>query len=274
MAHAIHDVMVAVGVLALCALAGVNTSYSAEQAVPVHAVVEAAVAGQDSESALKEILEKKFIGMAVKSVSKTEVPEWYLVETDTGSPDGILYIHKSGRYVLSGGMFDIANGRNITQEYVTTRQSRIMSTLNREQLLVLNPSSARVKEPVLIFDDPDCPVCRRMHSEVKELVNAGVPVGVVLFPLMRPHPDAYRKSVAIWCAADRATALDQVLSGSPIESPAQTCEHPVDANLKLAKLLGVNQTPIVFLPNGRRIEGFHKAADILAALNLPPVGSK
>ena len=268
MAGALHHLVIAVGMLAVGAFSVLEPTYAGE--IPSSgAAAQSESSVKQVEAGLKDVLEKKFLGMAVKSVSKTEVPGWYLVETDTGSPDGILYIHEDGRYVLSGGMFDIAVGRNLTQEYVSTRQARIMSAMNREQLLVLTPAAARLKDPVLIFDDPDCPVCRRMHSEVKQLVDAGVPVGVVLFPLMRPHPDAYRKSVAIWCSSDRAAALDQVLSGAPIESPAQSCDHPVDANLKLAKQLGVSQTPIVFLPNGRRIEGFHKAADILAALNLP-----
>lgn len=269
MTRGIQALMIGIGVLSFAVCAGVDEGHAADGATSSRVVALGEAGPGVIESGLKEVLEKKFLGMSVKAVTKTEVPGWYLVETDTGSPDGIMYIHEGGRYVLSGGLFDIAVGRNLTQEYVSDRQARILASLNRGQLLVLNPTSPRVKDPVLIFDDPDCPVCRRMHPEVKQLVDAGVPVGVVLFPLMRPHPDAYRKSVAIWCSSDRASALEQVLLGSPIESPVQSCDHPVDANLKLAKQLGVNQTPIVFLPNGRRIEGFHKAADILAALNLP-----
>jgi len=216
---------------------------------------------------LKGVIEKKFPGIQIRRVEATEIPEWYLVETETDSPDGIMYMHRDGRYVVAGNVFDIEMGRNLTSELSQGRHLQVLSA-NSSNTVLLKPQVEKVARPLIIFDDPDCPVCRQMHGEVKKLVEAGVPVSVVLFPLMSIHPDAYRKSVAIWCADNREAVLDQVLASKSIELPSTSCAHPIDDNLRLAKRLGVHKTPTVFLPTGRRIEGFHPASELLLMLQM------
>lgn len=223
---------------------------------------------------LKAVIEKKFPGIQIRRVEATEIPEWYVVETETDSPDGIMYMHRDGRYVLAGNVFDLEMGRNLTSELSQGRHLHVLSALNSSNTVELKPAVSKVARSLVIFDDPDCPVCRQMHGEVKKLVEAGVPVSVVLFPLMSIHPDAYRKSAAIWCAENREAALDQALSSQPVSMPGTSCVHPTDDNLRLAKRLGVHKTPTMFLPNGRRIEGFHSAADLLSMLQVgEPVAS-
>src|SRR5512140_927283 len=68
----------------------------------------------DVPQMLQSTMEQKFPGMNVRRVAKTEIPSWYLVETESDSPEGLWYVHESGRYVLAGGMFDIQLGRNVT----------------------------------------------------------------------------------------------------------------------------------------------------------------
>jgi|CXWL01.1.fsa_nt_gi thiol:disulfide interchange protein DsbC len=228
----------------------------------------------DVSAKLKAVVEQKFPGIQIRRVEVTEIPEWYLVETETDSPDGIMYMHRDGRYVLAGNVFDLDGGRNLTSELSYGRHLHVLSALNATNTVELKPLRAPVSGPLIIFDDPDCPVCRQMHGEVKKLVEAGVPVSVVLFPLMSIHPDAYRKSVAIWCAEDREAVLHHAMASQPVEVRSETCSHPIDENLRLAKRLGVHKTPTVFLPNGRRIEGFHSASDLLSMLHLgQPVAS-
>jgi thiol:disulfide interchange protein DsbC len=82
------------------------------------------------------------------------------------------------------------------------------------------------------------------------------------------HPDAYRKSVAVWCSSDRAASLDKALAAQPIENPAQLCQHPVDDILKFGRRLKLHKTPTVFLPSGQRLEGFVSADQLLSMLQL------
>ena len=56
---------------------------------------------------IKTVIEQKFPGMKVLRVSKTEIPGWLLVESDSDRVENYMYVHESGRYVLSGALFDI-----------------------------------------------------------------------------------------------------------------------------------------------------------------------
>lgn len=226
------------------------------------------VAEELPEGAVRATFEAKFPGVTIKQLSPIEIPGWYLVETDGAALEAsILYVHESGRYVFSGGLFDLASGRNLTREYLRRKQQEVLSGLDLSKVILLKPQAEAQREPALrpivVFDDPDCPFCRKFHPEVKKIVQAGVPVAVVLYPLVRPHPDAYRKSVAIWCAEDRAAMLDHALAGQPVPSPEQPCAHPIDENLKLGHDLHVSSTPSIFLPNGTLVLGHRSAEEIL-----------
>lgn len=234
-----------------------------------------AVAEESSGAAVRASFEAKFPGVTIKRLSQTEISGWYLVETDGAALDAsILYVHESGRYVFSGGIFDLTSGRNLTREYLRRKQQEVLSRLDLSRVILLKPTSEGQSEPALrpivVFDDPDCPFCRKFHPEVKKIVQAGVPVAVVLYPLVRPHPDAYRKSVAIWCAADQTAMLDQALAGQPVPSPEQPCAHPIDENLKLGHELHVSSTPSIFLPTGTLVLGHRPAEEILALLRPKP----
>ena len=167
---------------------------------------------------LQSTMEQKFPGLHVRRVAETEIPSWYLVETESDSPEGLWFVHESGRYVLAGGMFDIQRGRNVTQEYMRERERRVLDSLDLSKTILLQPEFPKTTKPLLVVDDLDCPVCQKLHPEIKKLVSSGVPVAVLLHPLTTIHPDAYRKSVAVWCSSDRAASLDKALTPQPIEN--------------------------------------------------------
>lgn len=222
----------------------------------------------DAVRPIKTVIEQKFPGMKVLRVSKTEIPGWLLVESDSDRVENYMYVHESGRYVLSGALFDIQMGRNVTQEYVRERQQALLAGMDTSKTILLSPMQSKLERPVLVFDDPDCRFCQQFHPEVQKLVEAGVPVAVVLYPLVRTHPDAYRKSVAIWCAPDQAEALGRALMSKPVMGEVGACSHPIDENIKLGKRLGVNSTPMVFLPNGQSFAGYRPASEVLALLQI------
>ena len=70
----------------------------------------------DAVRPIKTVIEQKFPGMKVLRVSKTEIPGWLLVESDSDRVENYRYVHESGRYVLCGALFDIQVGRTVTQE--------------------------------------------------------------------------------------------------------------------------------------------------------------
>ena len=53
-----------------------------------------------------------------------------------------------------------------------------------------------------------------------------------------------------------------------LQSWLGACSHPIDENIKLGKRLGVNSTPMVFLPNGQSFAGYRPASEVLALLQI------
>src|SRR5581483_5105604 len=94
-------------------------------------------------STVKAAFEAKFPGVNVRHLAQTEVPGWYLIETDAAALDAsILYVHESGQYVFAGGLFDVTSGRNLTREYLTRKQQDALSRLDRSRVILLTPKPA------------------------------------------------------------------------------------------------------------------------------------
>jgi len=118
---------------------------------------------------------------------------------------------------------------------------------------------------VTVFTDVDCPYCRRFHQEVPRLNAEGVTVRYVPFARFPPGTPGHQKMVSVWCAQDRRKALTDAKAGRPV--PERRCaDQPVDAGVRLGRMLGVSGTPTIFTPAGRVIAGYVPAAELLARL--------
>ena len=90
-----------------------------------------------------------------------------------------------------------------------------------------------------VFTDVDCPFCKQLEKTFDAVTD--VSIHVFLLPIDQLHPDARRKSEAIWCAADRSLAWkDYWASGKLGEDK---CAAPFAAIGALAAVLGINGTP-------------------------------
>src|SRR3989338_5854599 len=86
---------------------------------------------------------------------------------------------------------------------------------------------------VIVFTDPDCPYCKKFHTEMKEIIkkNKDIVFYIKLFPLVNVHPEAYEKSKAILCK-NSLKLLDDAIEGKKL--PKADCDtKAVDENLKL-----------------------------------------
>src|SRR3989338_5623676 len=122
-----------------------------------------------------------------------------------------------------------------------------------DALIIGNPSA---KNRVIVFTDPDCPYCKKFHTEMKETIkkNKDIVFYIKLFPLVNVHPEAYEKSKAILCK-NSLKLLDDAIEGKKL--PKADCDtKAADENLKLTEQLGINVTPTIILPDGRLIPGF------------------
>ncbi len=162
----------------------------------------------------------------------------------------LAYVDASGQYFLFGHLYDMKAQRDLTAERkdLLTRIDFAALPLS-DALKEVRGSGAR---SFAIFSDPDCPYCRKLEADLKNLTD--VTIYTFLMPLASLHPDARAKAIAVWCAGDRITAW-RALMGRDQAPKAQDCPHPVDRNVALAERLGISGTPTLVAADGRVLAG-------------------
>jgi thiol:disulfide interchange protein DsbC len=113
------------------------------------------------------------------------------------------------------------------------------------------------------FEDPNCGICKALHLELARLDN----VTIYTFPTPILSQNSADKAVWAWCAEDRVGAWDKLMSGAALPKGATGCAHPLASVAALAKRFEVTSTPVVFLGDGRRINGFISADNLEKAFD-------
>lgn len=205
-----------------------------------------------------------------EAVQPAAVAGWREIVT----PDGqVIYLDPSQRYAVMGRLVDLWSRRDLTQERLERDRVSVVREIDDADVIWIKPDPDHAARGRLyVFDDPDCPYCREAHPRLAELAAQGIEVGVLLDPVVRLHPQAYGKSVAIWCAEDRRGALDRAMRGEALAAPAAACAHPVDRNLRLARRLGVTGTPYWVAPSGKALAGARTLEELLALSGLNGAG--
>ncbi len=115
--------------------------------------------------------------------------------------------------------------------------------------LILGKSSAPIK--IVVFDDPDCPFCRKYLPMLKTLYEKNsekVAIYVRYFPL-DIHPDAERKSRILACSKDYFSTKEKLIKGMEVEPDVKGCDGSkiVERDRELGFKLGVRATPTSFI---------------------------
>lgn len=203
----------------------------------------------------------------VVSVGFAEMPGVWVVEVEKEQKKYPLYIDFSKSYVVAGNIIRLADGQNVTQKRMAELNRVDVSRIPLGDALLLGRADARRK--VIVFTDPECPYCKKLHEEIKEVVRRDPDIAflIKLFPL-KMHPNAYSISKSIVC--NKSTALlEDSYAGKTVPPPL--CETPVvDETLALVGELGIRSTPTLVLPDGLVLPGYKSADDLLKLLAPAP----
>jgi thiol:disulfide interchange protein DsbC len=191
---------------------------------------------------------------------------WYELEQDVD----LLYISPDAKHLFLGDLVDLETRTNLTEAWRGKNAAQKIDSVGEKNMIVIGPKDA--KRTVTVFTDVDCPYCERLHREVPQLNEGGVKVRYLLFPRNGLESETYRRSVSVWCAADRAAAIGIAKSGGKVE--AKTCPNPVEQHYRLGLALGVRGTPTIFIDDGRRLGGYVPSERLLAILNSKPTVGK
>ena len=212
-------------------------------------------------AAVRKRLEQRFSDLTISDLKPAPVSGLY--ELTFGSRT--VLVTKDGRYLIQGDLIDLETRRNLTQEQRSKLILKSIEAIGEKNMVVVGPANA--KRSITVFTDVDCPYCARLHAEVPKLNKDGVKVRYLLYPRAGKGSETYKKSVAVWCAADRIKAIGIAKAGGKLEM--KTCANPVDEHLKLGAEVGVEGTPTMIFDDGRIVPGFAPADKLLAALGLP-----
>ncbi|AQU83610.1 MULTISPECIES: DsbC family protein [unclassified Halomonas] len=203
--------------------------------------------------------------MPVKQVSATPMEGIYHVRLESGES---FYSNADGSHFLVGDLYQ--NGDNGLVNL--TEQAR---NQERAAALAAVPDSERVvfqgmgepKATIVVFTDPSCPYCVRLHESVPALNELGIAVHYMAFPRAGMGSAAATSLEQVWCSDNPSEAMNQVKQGQTLSNSAR-CDNPVSGQYELGMALGVQGTPAIILPDGQLIPGFVPPERLVAMLGL------
>jgi len=213
-----------------------------------------AIAGESDFAAR---LLKKFPTTAGAKV-KPAFPGFYSVVK--GSE--VLFINDELSILINGEVVDLSANKSLTGELKQANRPKV-------DLSLLNPADAIAfgsgTRTLYVFSDPDCPHCRALEVDLKQLRDTRV--YVFPFPLTGLHPRAAEVAESIWCAepASRPAAWQAYLLLGTEPSPRR-CDNPLARNLAIGQTMQINGTPALIFADGTLVPGRIPLAAIEAQL--------
>lgn len=211
-----------------------------------------------------ELLKEIVPNVKILNIKMTPLKSLWEIDIESSNKKGVIYLDITKKYLISGQLVDIKGKRNLTQESDEELNKIDASKVPLGDAIVMGDKNA--KKRVIVFTDPDCPFCAKLHPELKKIVaeRKDVVFFIKMFPLPI-HKEAADKSKAIVCEKSLAM-LDAAFEKKPISKPK--CKtSAIDENIKLGQKLGITGTPTLVMPDGRVISGFRDANALKALID-------
>lgn len=215
---------------------------------------------EEAAALLKDIVPN----VKILSIKLTPMKSMWEIDIESNNKKGALYLDITKKYLISGQLIDIKGKKNLTQEAAEELNRIDVSKVPLGDAIVMGDKKA--KKRVIVFTDPDCPFCAKLHPELKKVIaeRKDVVFFIKMFPLPI-HKEAAEKAKAIVCEKSLAL-LDAAFEKKPVPKPK--CKtSAVDENIALGKKLGITGTPTLVMPDGRVISGFRDANAIKALID-------
>jgi thiol:disulfide interchange protein DsbC len=198
------------------------------------------------------------LGRPVRSVQAAPLPGLYEVQAG----DQLVYTDQSVNYFLVGRIL----GSTDRVDHTAARLAAIRQADFKALPLNLAIKTVRGngRRELVLFEDPNCPYCKRLHKNLQSLND----VTIHTFVTTLIAPDSVRKAAAIWCAGKPSQALDAWMERGQAPTPAAaTCSFP-DADIAaLSRRLDINGVPTMLLKDGTRLVGVVELAELEAKLH-------
>ncbi len=191
----------------------------------------------------------------VKEIRPSAIKGLWEVEVSQDDKLIIIYVDYAKKHLVEGRFTELSQlgPKKIDLKKIPLDNSVVMG-------------SPKAEKKVIVFSDPDCPYCAKLHEEIKKITakRSDIAFYMKMYPLPM-HPNAYDKSKAIVCQKT-VKLLDDAFAGKKL--PSAECEtSEIDDNIKLAKELGITGTPALIMPDGRLVPGYAPAETLLPIID-------
>ncbi len=193
----------------------------------------------------------------VTSVKMSPVKGLYEVTVHQGNRQAVAYLDFGKKLLVPGPIFDTTTKTSLTPPPV-----ELPKVISKDELAKIPLTNSIVmgnpdgKKRLIVFTDPVCPFCVRLHGELKKLVvlEPDLAIYIKMFPL-KMHPDAYDKARVI-LGARSLEMLEKAFAKEKLPEPGSNDpKEPVDETLKVGESLGIDGTPAMIFPDGRLVSG-------------------
>jgi thiol:disulfide interchange protein DsbC len=207
----------------------------------------------------------------ILNVELSNMPGVWVVEVEKQGRKYPVYVDFTKTHLMRGELIRLQDGKNLTSQRSADLNRVDVSRIPLDDALVIGNPDAPTK--AIVFTDPQCHFCAKLHQEMKKVVQADpdIAFSIKLFPL-NIHPDAYMISKSILCNHSMAM-LEDSLAGKSVPPPLCLAKE-VDETLKLGREFGIRATPTVVLPDGRFFSGYRPAGELLKLLGSKASVSK
>lgn len=200
----------------------------------------------------------KPIGGDVNAVEHAEVPGLWRIEVNAKGKTIPLYLDYSKSYMIAGDVIRLKDRKNITDQRFQELNPVETASIPLDDALLLGKKDAKTK--VLVFTDPHCPYCSKLHIEMKAAIEQRPDIAF-LIKLLPFKKTSKLPTQTILCNKSMEM-LDSAFAGKQLPPPL--CETDQgEQNILLARELGIRSTPTLLLPNGQIAPGYKKMHDLI-----------
>lgn len=199
------------------------------------------------EATIRKALTERIPGLSgIDEISKSPMPG--LFEVRIGND--IFYTDPEGNYLIQGALIDTRARKNLTEERINKLTAIDFKDLQLKNAFTVVRGNGKRK--VAVFEDPNCPYCKRFEADLEKIDN--VTVHTFLIPIL--GPDSVEKSRQIWCSADKAKTWDDWMLRHVTPKGAPKCDTAaLDANVAFARKYNITGTPTLVFIDGHRVPG-------------------
>jgi thiol:disulfide interchange protein DsbC len=180
----------------------------------------------------------------------------------------LMFVNE-GDYVINGGFFDMKDGaNNLVDSYMSKYYVETLNSFSDEDKIIYKPEDGEVKGRAIVFTDPSCPYCTKLHNKMDEYLSYGIQIEYLPFPRGGQSGPGYTDTLKTWCAdtqEKRKQLMNAAKNGNnpPIlvnQKVTEECTANFQKLLDMNSTLNITGTPAVFLETGKQVGGYVEPA--------------